>query len=1074
MASPPSDHHLLAVAPHGAIAQALSARVEEAIRKVLGSDVDELDGPTFDAVAFTNRAFPDDRALEGLDKAIAGYDAEVRALDESILETVREQSSAGALAARDIADAKDSIGDLHSKIVEIKKKAEASEQMVQDICKDIKQLDVAKRHLTNAILTLARLKTLTEAVAQLQQHTAAKSYDEAAPVLEAAIHVFSFFADYSRVPKVAELARDVESVRGELSEMIRQDFEDLVEAATPQDLSFQEGGALGAAERAISLDELRGGSGAGGGGGGGAGDGPAGSRALTEGQTATLAAACECIDSLGPKERRAILRSFNAKQLKSYRWIFRPGSPLGDALDAVDKRFAWFRRSLGLIEDKFGRVLPKRWRVAHRLCVEFCEATRTDVDRVLGQFDPPSSAPPELLLRALLKTIAFEKEMAKRFEGGDLALGGGPGGGAAGGGSAGQGAFSGGDEEDADEVWDDSAPLYNDKGELVDPMCAEGIKLKYKRKREFEERRSKKVEKRAQRLEQRKVIAKLAGVEERGGGGAAGGSAGSAAAAAAGGIGSLGRASINEEIAALPKLATPGEGIVSAAFKPYMTSYVRYERQKIDAAVSATQAEDAAPGASAANAHASVLRSATQLFAQASNAVGRCVQLSTGQTLFELFEETTASMAAYAASLQDRMLPRPLAAGAAGAPAAQLPGETYAVTEADVPRLVDGICLVVNTSEYCAETVPKFAESLAKVLDPAYKEHVSPGADATQQVFYALSARALKTLSGVVACVLDAPLARMSKETDWARVTAVSDQSPYVNDMARPLRLAFSVARRRLDETRFRKFCQEFAEPSVRRYQASIYRCSRVSEVGAQQLLLDAQTIRALLLDAPRTRAASDRALTNILAGKPIDDDDVGAAKRGGGEGGEGGDDAERAAAERAAAAPPPAAYTRTVQKEMQSAELLLKIVAAPPPERFREMIRVHWPGASAEQIGRVMAIKGMSEKDKKDMLVALGLKEKTAFPDLGMAGMSGMGMGSFLTAAAAAAAAPAASSAAPPQAGAGGAAGAAAGAGGAAGGGGAAAGAAGGGGGVASAAAGAAAAKSSFTNVAKSLFGRK
>jgi chromosome segregation ATPase len=167
-----------------AIAQTLSARVEEAIRKVLGSDVDELDGPTFDAVAFTNRAFADDRALEGLDKAIAGYDAEVRALDESILETVREQSSAGALAARDIADAKDSIGDLHSKIVEIKKKAEASEQMVQDICKDIKQLDVAKRHLTNAILTLARLKTLTEAVAQLQEHTAAKSYDEAAPVLE--------------------------------------------------------------------------------------------------------------------------------------------------------------------------------------------------------------------------------------------------------------------------------------------------------------------------------------------------------------------------------------------------------------------------------------------------------------------------------------------------------------------------------------------------------------------------------------------------------------------------------------------------------------------------------------------------------------------------------------------------------------------------------------------------------------------------------------------------------------------------------------------------------------------------
>lgn len=49
------------------------------------------------------------------------------------------------MAAKDLADAKDSIGDLHAKIIEIKKKAEASEAMVQDICKDIKQLDVAKR-----------------------------------------------------------------------------------------------------------------------------------------------------------------------------------------------------------------------------------------------------------------------------------------------------------------------------------------------------------------------------------------------------------------------------------------------------------------------------------------------------------------------------------------------------------------------------------------------------------------------------------------------------------------------------------------------------------------------------------------------------------------------------------------------------------------------------------------------------------------------------------------------------------------------------------------------------------------
>jgi hypothetical protein len=103
------------------------------------------------------------------------------------------------------------------------------------------------------------------------------------------------------------------------------------------------------------------------------------------------------------------------------------------------------------------------------------------------------------------------------------------------------------------------------------------------------------------------------------------------------------------------EIAAPGEGMISSVFKPYMTSYVKFERTNIDNAVSATAAEDAGNKTDSAAAHASVLRSATQLFAQARNAITRCVQLSTGQTLFDLYKEIADSMAAYAAGLQSRM-----------------------------------------------------------------------------------------------------------------------------------------------------------------------------------------------------------------------------------------------------------------------------------------------------------------------------------------------------------------------------------------------------------------------------------
>jgi hypothetical protein len=83
-------------------------------------------------------------------------------------QSVREQSTAGLQAARELKKAKESIAELFGKIRDIRFKAEQSEQMVQDICKDIRQLDVAKRHLTTTIIMLKRVQMLVSAVDSLQ------------------------------------------------------------------------------------------------------------------------------------------------------------------------------------------------------------------------------------------------------------------------------------------------------------------------------------------------------------------------------------------------------------------------------------------------------------------------------------------------------------------------------------------------------------------------------------------------------------------------------------------------------------------------------------------------------------------------------------------------------------------------------------------------------------------------------------------------------------------------------------------------------------------------------------------
>ena len=56
------------------------------------------------------------------------------------------------------------IQELFTKVRDIQRKSEESEAMVQEICRDIKKLDYAKKHLTNSITALRRLAMLTAAV----------------------------------------------------------------------------------------------------------------------------------------------------------------------------------------------------------------------------------------------------------------------------------------------------------------------------------------------------------------------------------------------------------------------------------------------------------------------------------------------------------------------------------------------------------------------------------------------------------------------------------------------------------------------------------------------------------------------------------------------------------------------------------------------------------------------------------------------------------------------------------------------------------------------------------------------
>lgn len=327
-------------------------------------DPSAVDLPTFNTTEFINKVFPTEASLVAMEPLIQRLRNKIRRVDAEIIAAVRQQSSSGSKAKEDLSAAMGAIRELASKIQEIKVKAEASEVMVQEICRDIKKLDYAKKHITATITALNRLAMLVLAVDRLQTLTANRQYRDAAGQLEAVTQLCSHFEAYKDVPKIRELQDKFQSVKQGLKSHIFSDFSSLGTSAV------KESGQ----------------------------------------QMAQLADACLAVDALEPSVREELLHSFCSKELVAYQQTFQ-GSDVA-RLEKVERRYAWIKRHLKANEDVW-KIFPPAWRVPYLVCMQFCKITRAQLMEILdGARDKPEVA---TLLQALQRTLEFEDDLAERF-----------------------------------------------------------------------------------------------------------------------------------------------------------------------------------------------------------------------------------------------------------------------------------------------------------------------------------------------------------------------------------------------------------------------------------------------------------------------------------------------------------------------------------------------------------------------------------------------------------------------------------------------------------------------------------
>ena len=372
------------------------------------------------------------------------------------------------------------------------------------------------------------------------------------------------------------------------------------------------------------------------------------------------------------------------------------------SLDNVENRFTWFRNKLRSLQHQFAHVFPPQWNVQYRLTVRFLEMTARHLKYILKKYYNKNTVriPPftgssstqggsssgavaasvtsaisstkfgsmsvsshgnksshgsegsdgisdgekavTALLKALQKTILFEKEMSAwltrdfgtKFidpsqEGEEGAGGSGE--------NKGLDAAAGDGDNDLE---------FDERGRAVPAKSAEGIKIKYERRK------------------------RMGGVES------------TPVVSAGGPVSSL-------------------VGIASTTFDDHMSPYVSLEERSMDEQLFAASSDNTVD----TRGESPVFVSSTNLFIYMKNSITRCTALTKEKTFFLLQRAFQKKLCSYAGVLEKK-LPSPLSGGISAKMAlANIQGAVSSQAAANTYRIPPGeevtICHVITTCEYC-------------------------------------------------------------------------------------------------------------------------------------------------------------------------------------------------------------------------------------------------------------------------------------------------------------------------------------------------------------------------------------
>ncbi|XP_046918496.2 vacuolar protein sorting 53 [Dermatophagoides farinae] len=391
-------------------------------------------------------------------------------------------------------------------------------------------------------------------------------------------------------------------------------------------------------------------------------------------------------------------------------------------------------------------------------------------------------------------------------------------------------------------------------------------------------------------------------------------------------------------------------GLITNCFENYLNIYVDAQDKNFDKLVNQFVEEQTKQSMNnQESTKAEIFSSSGKLFTQYKNCLIQCISLSNRLPLVLLSNTFQKYLREYAHKILQNTIPRvgsnislasslsntisntsasgvfSAASSAAGLIQIflkDLDNKSYTNPE------IKQICSIILTSNYCLETTQQLEKKIQEKIDPSLIEKINMNVEC--DIFHGITSNCLQLLSHSVENSCEQALNTMIK-TQWANMGTPIGHSQYVSSLILTCHQSFPLIRENLSDVPnyYHQFCQKFVEAFISKFISNIFKCKPLSQGAAEQLLLDAHTMKKILLELPEYKFIN------------VGHNSI------------------------------PSSYTNTVITGMTKAEMILKILLVPasPAEMFVENYFKLFQEKDMNEFQKIIEMKGIRKSESLTLI---------------------------------------------------------------------------------------------------------